>query len=323
MTATVRELFDGALNTSLQGKTADIGSTWRVAASTGTLNTKLGGDGTAYNTDSLDRAVNNTATAANDRVKARLTFDSSLTGTRQVGVAVRIQAVNDPAGYYLVFSPTGWDFFRLAVGGAYTSIASGSLTIALGTPFTCEVIPSGSTFTLKYNEGTLATPTDSTYTSGGFSGLHVRAAKLYWFEAGTAGDPDPEGGGGTTVVQSDLVASYTISSSLTTITSDLAGSYQLLAAVSSDLAASYTIASNGTLTVPVVNNTNSSIVSTTIPHVVVNRVSDRTQVSSLASQATNSSGNLILSGLVTGTLYAVSGWNADGSAMFIWSGTAT
>jgi len=198
MTAKVRELFNGTLNTSLQGKTADIGSTWRPAASTGTLNTKFGGDGTAYNTDSLDRAVNNTATAANDRVKGQFAFDSSLTGTRQVGLAVRVQAVNDSAGYYLVFSPTGWDFFRLAVGGAYTSIASGSLTIALGTPFTCEVVPSGSSFTLRYNEGTLATPTDTTYSAGGFSGFHARAAKMYWVEAGDAGDPDPEGGGGDT-----------------------------------------------------------------------------------------------------------------------------
>jgi hypothetical protein len=198
MTAKVRELFTGALNTSLQGKTADIGSTWRVASSTGSLNTKLGGDDTAYNTDSLDRAVNNTATAANDRVKGRFTFDSSLTGTRQVGLAVRLQAVNGAAGLYFVASPTGLDFFRLDAGGSgYFQILGVPMTIAIGTPFTMEVIPSGNGFTLKFNESVVGTPTDATYPNGGFSGMHIRAAKAYWFEAGDAGDPDPEGGGNT------------------------------------------------------------------------------------------------------------------------------
>lgn len=480
MTATVRELFTGTLNTLLDGKTADIGSTWRVAASTGTLNTKLGGDGTAYNTDSLDRAVNNTATGANKRVKAQVTFDSSLTGTRQVGLAVRIQAVNDSAGYYLVFSPTGWDFFKLAVGGAYTSIASGSLTIAIGTPFTCEVIPNGSSFDIRYNGTTLATPTDTTYPNGGFSGFHMRAAKIYWFEAGDAGDPDPEGGGGSapaitaqpsnqsvtagstasfsitatgatsyqwqrstdsgsnwsnvstgtggttanyttaattvsggsanngdqfrcvatnsngstnsnaatlTVSAGNVAPSFTTQPTAQTVNAPNTATFSVVVAgtptptlqwqrstdggtnwnnVSTGTGgttASYTTgatsvtgggANNGdqyrcvatnaagtvnsnavaltvnaaasaTLTVPVVNNTESSRNSYTLPRVVVLKMSDGTLVLNLTNQASNSSGNLVMTStqLVAGTDYMVMGWHADGSLAGIVKATAT
>lgn len=82
---------------------------------------------------------------------------------------------------------------------------------------------------------------------------------------------------------------------------------------------------NGTLTIPVVNNTDTPQNSITIPHVMVHRLSDRSPILSLASQATNGSGNMILvsSSLVAGTDYIATGWNADGSEAFIYKGTAT
>lgn len=197
MTTKVRALFDGALNTNLQGLAADVGGTWQVAAATGTLNGKLAGDGSFYNNDSLDRMVNTTPTAANDRAKMKFKFYTTST-TRQLGPACRIQSTTSPAGYWLVFSPTGWDFFKLDAGGAYTSIASGTATIAAGVWHTGEIVPTGSSFALYLNGALLATPTDSTYGAGGYSGMHTRNGNGDWFDASTAGDPDPDAPSDTT-----------------------------------------------------------------------------------------------------------------------------
>jgi len=191
MTTKVRALFDGALNTNLQGLAADIGGTWQVAAATGTLNGKLAGDGTFYNNDSLDRMVNTTPTAADDRAKMKFKFYTTST-TRQLGPACRIQSTTGPAGYWLVFSPTGWDFFKLDASGTYTSIASGTATISAGAWHTGEIVPSGSSFSLYLDGALLGTPTDSTYPSGGYSGMHTRNGNGDWFDASTAGDPDPD-----------------------------------------------------------------------------------------------------------------------------------
>lgn len=127
---------------------------------------------------------------------------------------------------------------------------------------------------------------------------------------------------GTTAVTSDLTASFTISSSLTSVQSDMAASFQLQSAVINSLAATFTILANASVTVPIVNNTNTVQAAVTIPHVVVNRLSDRTQLLSLASQTTDGSGNLQITGLTAGTAVVVNGWNADGSWGFVWSGTA-
>lgn len=225
MTAKVRDLFVGTLNTNVQGRTADVGGTWGVANSTGSLNSKLGGDGTMYNTDSLDRAVNSTPTSANDRVKIRGKMFQS---PGQFGVAVRLQSATGAAGYYFVIQQTGWDFFRLAAGGAYTSIASNTtMSIPLNEWHTAEVVPSGNSFSLYLDNTLVGSPTDSTYPAGGFSGMHVRNSNVDWIEAGDAGDPDPEGGSAPTITSHPSAQSVTAGSTATfSVTATGATSYQ-------------------------------------------------------------------------------------------------
>jgi hypothetical protein len=83
-------------------------------------------------------------------------------------------------------------------------------------------------------------------------------------------------------------------------------------------------AATATLTHPLTNNSNTPLANVTIPHVTVQRLSDRVQVLSLANQVTTPGGNLVLNSasLVAATAYVTSLWNADGSSVGIVSGTA-
>ena len=81
---------------------------------------------------------------------------------------------------------------------------------------------------------------------------------------------------------------------------------------------------NPQFTIAIVNKANTVQASVTIPRVIVSKLSDGTLILNLASQATDSSGNLKIqsASLTAGTDYVVTGWNADGSKAFVYKGTA-
>lgn len=82
---------------------------------------------------------------------------------------------------------------------------------------------------------------------------------------------------------------------------------------------------NGTLTIPVVNNTDTPQTSITIPHVVVHKLTDRVEKYNAASVPVDGSGNMTLvnSNFTPGQDYIATGWNADGSQAFVVKVTAT
>lgn len=88
---------------------------------------------------------------------------------------------------------------------------------------------------------------------------------------------------------------------------------------------SIVLAAGYSLTIPVVNNTNTSQASVTIPKVSVQKLSDMLQpFAPLTNQTVNGSGNLVIANgaLTFGTSYIVVGSAADGSKLFVYLAVA-
>lgn len=85
------------------------------------------------------------------------------------------------------------------------------------------------------------------------------------------------------------------------------------------------LATGYSLTIPVVNNTNTSQASVTIPKVSVQKLSDMLQpFAPLTNQTVNGSGNLVIANgaLTYGASYIVVGSAADGSKLFVYLAVA-
>jgi len=300
--------FNGTNGTTFQSYTPETGSAFTRSGGSGP-DAALNGSGQLLFNGGSRSDYDNTLSFRDGTVD--FSWQRANSGDT-VGIRLRKQAGG--AAYCVGLSDAGTTLYYFD-GSGYTQIGgTATFTVGVESPVNWRVTISGTapptiTITNVTSGTTLITWTDSSnrITTAGSTRLEFNGTVLM----DNLVFVDTASGGGTTSVSNDLALSYSIGASTSPVSNDLALSYSILG-------------SSATLTVPMVNNTNTALASVTIPHVTVTKLSDRTQALSLASQTTNGSGQLVITStsIVAGTDYIVSCWNADGSSVGIAKGTA-
>ena len=202
MAAFVSSTFNTAGSTNIEGSAADVGSTWTQSSafSQGTVTSGL-----VSNTNDDASGFRNLQIMPDLNGMVRVRGKLNAAGR---AITIYSHATGGDGGVFaLSVTETSWTLLAVSTSAVVTTLATGALSLALGTFVKMEMRYSGTAPTTlrAFIDGTEVTdpatpPTSTAATTDGrlgMVGFNIRSSALDWFIAGAVGDADPEGGADT------------------------------------------------------------------------------------------------------------------------------
>jgi len=175
--------WNRANSTNLGGAWSELAASGPVPGNIAIMSHVGGAGGHAVRTGGATAAwgLRNTPITSADQY-ATMSFEPAVVAfSGAVGVVVRAQSiVADPNGYALYVQPTPPTsslILARVTGGSSTTLATASVSVAVGVPFELALEIVGSNLRGYFNSSLVVTATDSTYSSAGRVGFRL--------------DPDP------------------------------------------------------------------------------------------------------------------------------------